>query len=297
MSQQPLMTIIIPTACTTVRAVTLRLAITSIQAAGSGLAKIIVAANGPHIDNSLATELRGRDDIRYLSFEAGSAPKALAAAVPLVDTEYYGFLDDDDELLPGSLTHRLSVFMSNPNCDVLLSNGYIHKKGTDTLYLQHLDAVPHKPLDTFFMENWLPSCGALFRASTVGAAYFANYHAFAEWSWLAFRLAMNKKQFCILNEPTFRIHADTPHSLSKSSEYGKAYISLYQKMLDLQPPLPIQKILKKRLSQAHHDVSAGHLNKGEIGNAMHHHLRSLGVFSGLRFLPYTRHIVSSAIKR
>lgn len=292
-----LITIVIPTVCSTTRADSLRRAISSIYAAGPGITKILLAANGSSVDTNFATELRDHPHVRYIYFEEGSSPGAISKVVPLVDTEYFGFLDDDDELLPNGLLSRLAILQANSKSDILLSNGFLRKNGEDKLYLDRLASVPDKPLETFFFENWLPSCGALFRSSTVSPEYFKNYHPYAEWSWLAFRLALDKKQFCILNEPTFRIHADTPNSLSKSSEYGKAYISLYQRMLDLEPPLPIRQILKKRLCQAHHDVSAWHLGQGEIRKAFRHHLSSFQTPMSLRFLTYTRHIVAAALKR
>ncbi len=297
LTHPPLITIIIPTACTARRADSLRRAISSIQMGAVGIAKILVAANGPNVDADLAVELREEFDVRYVYFDEGSSPKTLASAVPLLDTEYFGFLDDDDELLPSGLTRRLAAIQNNPDADILLSNGYFRKDGSDSLCLHHLDTVPENPLEAFFTENWLPSCGALFRSSSVGKKYFENYHPYAEWSWLAFRLAMDQKRFCVLNEPTFRVHADTPLSLSKSPEYKNTYVSLYHRMLDSHPPKHIRKILRKRLSQAHHDLSAWYLGEGEIRIAIRHHLFSLKVRSGWCFLPFSWHIVAAAIKR
>ena len=292
----PKITIIIPTSCTAIRADSLRRAIASIQEAGPGLTVILIAANGPHIDPALAAELSERPDLDFIRFEEGSSPKTLSLAVPLVNTDYFGFLDDDDELLPNSLQQRLATLHHHSDADIVLSNGYLRKQGEDILYLQHLEKVPLNPLATFFIENWLPSCGALFRRTGVETSYFQNYHPYAEWSWLAFCLALDQKRFCILDKPTFRVYADTPTSLSKSSEYRHSYISLYQKMLAMNPPPDIFKTIQKRLSQAHHDVSSWVLTEGKISNAIRHHLLSLWHSSGWRFLPYTRHIIIAALK-
>ena len=293
----PKITIIIPTSCTAKRAESLRRAITSIQEAGTGVVGIMIAANGPHIAPELAAELSERQDLQFVRFEEGSSPKTLSLAVPLVNTDYFGFLDDDDELLPNSLHQRLAALQSQPDADIVLSNGYLCKRGEDTLYLQHLGQVPNNPLATFFLENWLPSCGALFRRASVGVSYFQNYHPYAEWSWLAFRLALDHKRFCILDEPTFRVYADTPSSLSKSSEYRQSYISLYQKMLAMHTPPAIRRAIQKRLSQARHDVSNLLLAEGKIGDSFRHHLLSLRHPSGWRFLPYTRHIIVAALRK
>lgn len=291
----PKITIIIPTTCLATRAESLRRAIASVQAAGPSGTAIIVAVNGPYVSPELLAELNLRSDLQVVCFEEGSLPKTLARAVALVDTDYFGFLDDDDELLSGGLDQRLALLQSQPTADIVLSNGYLHTGDGDQDYLHHLDNVPHDPLAAFFIENWLPSCGALFRRASVGAAYFENYHQYAEWSWLAFRLALDKKRFGIVNTPTFRVYADTPGSLSKSSAFRDSYISLYQKMLAANPPCHIRNIIQKKLANAHHDVSSHALAAGRLRECVRHHVRSLR--SGLRFLPYTRHIIAAAFKK
>lgn len=290
-------TIIIPTACTTGRAKRLHRAIASIQVAGPGLATTIVAANGPNISPDLLQELTGRRDIEVVKFEEGSAPLALARALPFVTTEYFGFLDDDDELLPNSLQRRLTKIQNEPNADVLLSNGFLRRANADQNYLNYLKDVPSDPLGTFFVENWLPSCGALFRKATVDMTYFENYHPYAEWSWLAFRLALDKKRFAILDEPTFRVYADTPFSLSKSDEYRQSYISLYKRMLTATVPSKVRRVIQKRLSQAHHDVSSYALADGKLRQSIRHHIESLRYPSGWIFFTYTRHIIAAAMKQ
>lgn len=293
----PKITIIIPTMCTRTRAESLRRAIASIRRAGPDLATVIVAANGPNISPELIAELSEREDLQVVRFDEGSSPLALARAVPLVKTDYFGFLDDDDELLPNGLSQRLAKLQSEPDADILLSNGYLRNSNCDQDYLNHLNDVPNDPLSTFFVENWLPSCGALFRKASIAPAYFQNHHPYAEWSWLAFRLVLDKKRFCVLNEPTFRVYADTPGSLSKSSAYRQSYISLYKKMLSAAIPSNVRRIVQKRLAQAHHDVSSYALADGKLSQCIRHHIQSLKYPSGWIFFTYTRHIIAAAFKK
>lgn len=293
----PKITIIIPTMCTAMRAESLRRAIASIKTAGPGITSIMVAANGPNISPELIAELNQRPDLQVIRLEEGSSPRALTHAVPLVKSDYFGFLDDDDELLPNGLYQRLAKLQSEPNADIVLSNGYLRNSNGDQDYLRFLNDVPNDPLTAFFVENWLPSCGALFRKASVEPAYFQNYHPYAEWSWLAFRLALDKKRFCVLNEPTFRVYADTPASLSKSSVYRQSYISLYQKMLSVSLPSHVRRIIQKRLSQAHHDVSSYALADGKLSQCIRHHMQSLKHPAGWIFFTYTRHIIAAAFKK
>lgn len=292
----PRITIIIPTACSAQRADSLLRAIDSIHQASSGSTKIIVAANGPNIDAALAKQLAERPDLHYVFFEEGSSPKTLSIAMPLVETEFFGFLDDDDELLPNALMQRLSVLLSHPEAGLVVSNGYIRKSGEDIVCFRHMNKIRTDPLGALMLENWLPSCGGLYRTSSVGPLYFQDYHPYAEWSWLAFRLVLDNQKICVLDAPTFRINADTPSSLSKSAEYRQNYINLYRKMLGLQPPHRIRAILRKKLAQACHDASDQALNNGRIGESIRYHVLSLSGWHGLGFIPYTRHILFRGLR-
>lgn len=290
-------TIIIPTACTTNRAKSLFNAINSIQQAGPEITKIIVAANGPNIDLALEKQLKERRDIDYISFEDGSSPKTISLATPLVKTEFFGFLDDDDELLSNALLQRRDMLLGHPDASLVISNGYVRTKEKDSIYLSRMETIPEDPLGALMRENWLPSCGALFRIARVGPAYFQNYHGYAEWTWLAFRLALDQHKICVLDAPTFRVNANTPSSLSKSAEYRKSYFSLYQKMLTLCPPHRIRRAIRKKVLQAYHDASNQALDNGRIIDALRDHLRSLAGIHGLRFIPYTRHLIRHYFKK
>jgi glycosyltransferase involved in cell wall biosynthesis len=287
--------VIIPTVCSNDRANLLLNAISSIKEACSASAKIIVAANGANVDTKLALELKNRADLNYVYFEEGSLPKTISLAVDLIDTEYFCFLDDDDEFLPNGLLCRMAILESNPEIDLVISNGYRCVSGIDSQCLQHLDTVSNDPLKALFDENWLPSCGALFRLSSVSGAYFKNYHAYAEWTWLAFKLALDKKYIYALNDLTFRIHGDTPGSLSKSFSFQKSYIELYRRMLAQKLPYKIRQIIKRRLSQSHHDISNKFLSDKKYMPALIHHLLSLRQPYGWRFFAYSRHIITGAL--
>lgn len=290
-------TIVIPTTCRRERADLLRNAIASIHRAAPGAVEVIVAMNGPHVDPEMAAELQERPDIRVVRFAEGSSPMAIWRALELVESEFFGVLDDDDEMLPRGLTMRLEALYAEPRADLVLSNGFRNTAGRDELYLRHLDRVVHDPLRAFFVENWLPSCGALFRRSRIERTLFENYHPLAEWSWLAFRIAMAGKKILALQEPTFRVRADTPESASKSHAYVLSYVGLYERMLAMNPRPDVRAILRRRLSQAHHDASVQWMKLHETSFAWHHHARSLVTPYGWRFFWYVRHILRSAWQR
>ena len=290
-------TVIIPTTCRSERAELLRDAIASAICAAPGEVDVLVAINGPHVDERLAAELRTRSELRVVRFVEGSSPNAIRQALTKVDVEFFAFLDDDDELLADGLLKRLEVLRGDPGADLVLSNGYRHCAGRDEPYLARLGEVSRDPLRALFIENWLPSCGALFRRSRIEPAMFNDFHPHAEWSWLAFRLAMAGKRIVTLNEATFRVRVDTPGSLSKSRRYRLSYVSLYERMLSKKPPADVRATLRRRLSQAHHDVSEQWLAEGAMWNSVLHHAKSLAIPSGWRFIGYSRHMLRALWKR
>lgn len=287
---RPSLTIIIPTTCRPERTESLLNAIASIERTAPASTAVLVAINGAHVDEASAASLAERSNLRVVRFTKGSLAETMARALQLVTTDFFGFLDDDDEFLEDGLRKRLEALRSHGDADFVLSNGWRCSAGHDEPYLQYLDRVQEDPLQWFFVENWLPSCGATFRRSSVEISLFEDYHSYAEWSWLAFRLAMSGKRMLTLNIPTFRVHIDTPASESKSRAYKLSYIALYERMLAAQPPARVRSILRRRLAQAHHDTSQEWLAEGNRVRALRHHFKSLATPFGWRFIFYTRHI-------
>ena len=288
-------TVIIPTTCRSERAELLRGAIASAICAAPGEVEVLVAINGPHVDERLAAELRRRSELRVVRFVEGSLPIAMRLAMENVESEFFGFLDDDDELLENGMTKRLEALRGDPKAELVLSNGYRHCAGRDEPYLARLGEVSRDPLRALFVENWLPSCGALFRRSRIEPAMFDDFHPHAEWSWLAFRHP--GKRIVTLNEATFRVRVGTPGSLSKSRGYRLSYVSLYERMLAINPPADVRATLRRRLSQAHHDVSEQWLKEGAMWNSVLHHAKSLAVPYGWRFIGYSRHMLRALWKQ
>ena len=224
-----------------------------------------------------------------------SLPKAIAFGRSLVTTPFFGFLDDDDELLPESLDKRLEVLNGRPDVDFVVTNG-IRRKGTsEEMVLEGLSSVPDDPLSKLVAQNWLASCGALFRTTSVGTRYFDDYHKYAEWTWLAYRLSIDGKRLAVIDEPTYVIN-ETPGSLSTTSEYQRANVALYRRMLALDPPSHVRRLIRDRYTKAVHDLSDHCLRHSRLAEATLLHLKSLVAPGGLRYLPYSRHIAKAALK-
>ena len=286
----PLVSVIVCTLAEAQRKASLLRALDSARTASAQPVHIIAVVNGQRRDPEVVEALRQMGDVRLVLLEEGSLPRALVAGRRAVDTPFYCCLDDDDELLPGAIDLRLAPLQANPALDIVTSNGHVCRHGADTLLYQHLDQVAAAPLHALFRENWLASCGFLFRSSSVDVHYFENFHAYAEWTWMAFQLARDGKTVAAVNQPTFRIH-DTAGSASKTPQYSDAIETLHQKMLDSQLPADIARLVHQHIS-AHLHMKAEQLwRSGQLRQAWAVHLRSLSHPGGLRYLAFSRHLL------
>ena len=141
------------------------------------------------------------------------------------------------------------------------------------------------PLLTLFNENWLASCGGLFRSATVSPDYFDDAAQYYEWTFFAFRLALERR-IIFLDIPTFRVH-DSPLSLSKTLAYSTAEVHVLRRMLRFAMPARARAALREKLSRAWHGLSDFHRQRGEMQPAWTCHARSLFYPGGLRYLSYT----------
>ncbi len=175
--------------------------------------------------------------------------------------------------------------------DVVVGNYYQHCDNADSLRYDRLADVPADPLEALMRFNWLHNGNALFRSKAVGLQYFKDYHAFAEWTLVAYRLAMDHKKVAVLDIPVFRCYGETPGSLSKSDAYFASYIPLFKRMLAFSPPRHVARMIHRKMGAAYHDASVAAKQNGFYQEAWKHHWQSLIMNGGLRYLSYTRHLI------
>lgn len=291
------LTVIIPTLCEAKRAHSLLRAIDSIVASISEPVRILAVVNGQRFDRGLLARLRNDARLAVLQLDEGSATAAQRAGRASVRSEFFSFLDDDDEFLPGASDQRLALLGTHPEAALAVSGGWICEDGVDSPMYTRMAYVARDPLRELFEENWLHNCNATFRTSMVPVHYFENPHRMMEWTWLGFRLAMAGLSIVACETPAFRYH-DTPNSLSKSENFTRSRTTLYPRMLAMQPPAAVQKVIRQRMSAAWHEVSKMELAAGRRGPALRAHLRSMTAhLSGLRYLSYSRYLVTGAAVR
>lgn len=278
--------VIIPTTCEPSRCASLSRAIDSVLSQEGVDVEPIIVVNGNRYDEGFFVELRGRRELRVCYQEEGSLPAALRFGRTFVTQDFFCFLDDDDEYYPGALQMRLAPMLKDADLDVVATNGDM----SDGLRVYNVDAVNQDSLSAVIKENWLASCGGLFRTSAITVDYFDGVTKYFEWTLIAFRIAFAGHKIQFLDVPTFRIH-DTPDSLSKSAEYQRSLVSFIEFLLDFDNPPRIRNALRHKLSAAFHFLSNQQLISGQRGPAWRYHMRCLAQPGGWRYLSYTRHLM------
>lgn len=283
-------TVIVPTLASKSRAAQIKRCVQSIRDSSIDPIKIVVIVNGNRHDAAVVDWLRVQPDIQFEAIPTPSLPNAVLRGRELVATEYFATLDDDDEYLPGSSDLKLAALKAQPDADLVVTNSYRCVDGSDNILFADFKSILPDPLASLFRIAWLNSGNALYRSSSVQSPYFANFYPYFEWTWLAYQLAMSHKKIHAIDAPCHRYNV-TPGSLSASNAQRDAYLGLYERMLSLNPPPQVSRIIRKRMAEAWHDRSADALARGARREALVSHLRSLSLPGGLRYLTYTRRLV------
>lgn len=268
----------------------LKRAISSIRRSSVEPIRILVVVNGSRNDVDLCSWLKEQPDVVFEYQHTPSAPQAVYRGRELVETEFFSTLDDDDEYLDGATDQKLLFLRSNLAADLVVTNGYRLVGEVDKPHYSNLLRVARDPLGVLMQFNWLHSGNALYRTTSVELFHFSDSHPYAEWTWLAFKLAMASKKIGTLESMTFKCY-DTPLSLSKTAAYSSSYLALFERMLGMAPEVRIAKGIKKKISAYWHDASVNALDKGQWWQSLRCHLRGLFQVGGSRYLSYSRHLL------
>ena len=292
----PLITIIIPTTATKDRSATLARAITSIHDQHIGC-RILAVVNGPGRDEEVVSALKQMDEIDLVQLPEGNLVKALTAGVAAARTKYFSVLDDDDVLKPDACEKRLHYMEIHSDADVLVTPGQrCDSQGCVARVPARFDDVD--PLASLFDCNWLASCGAIYRRSRVSPEYFASMPRYLEWTYLAFRLIRERSVHFCMNDPEahFTIF-ETRGSESQTLDYFSSMPDNIARMHDQSLPSAIQRLIAEKLARALHEAATRHADAGRLKDAWRYHFRSLREHHGIRYLPFTRHLIAAGIRR
>ncbi|MFG6457980.1 glycosyltransferase family 2 protein [Roseateles sp. BYS96W] len=285
-------TIIIPTTCEARRSAALGRAIDSILGTADTPPTILLVVNGSRYDAELLERLRQDARLQVVYESVGSLPRALRIGRDAVRTEYFGFLDDDDEYVGDAVTVRRRHLDEHPDVDVVVCNGLREHHGQDQPFLTEFAGAAREPLQAMTRANWLASCGAMYRSARVTADFFDERFKYLEWTLLGFKLAATRR-LAFIDQPTFRIN-DTPESLSKSEAYEISQAQVLEEILRLALPADVQRAIRRKLASAHHTLSDHYRAQGHWKQAWGHHLKSLRLPGGLAYLGYSRRLFGNS---
>lgn len=284
-----LVNVIIPTLAEARRADALWRAIDGVLKQTGVSAIPIVVVNGSRFDPNVLARLRELKDIRLQEEARGGLIYAMGVGRRLVEAPFFSFLDDDDEYLPHALETRVKAMRSDERIDAVISNGYRFDGSVRSVSASNLKMAASDPLGSLLENNWLTSCGGLYRTDRLSAEFFSDTTEFAEWTYLAFKLCLNHK-IAFVESPSYIIH-DTAGSLSKSVNYSTALAGVMKRVLDLPLPPKARNSVGRKYGAALHDLSTHYLGTGQRYAAWKCHIRSLRQPGGLRFFLYGRRFV------
>lgn len=284
----PDLTVIIPTLASSSRRDSLIRAIKSVSDQNEVATEILVVVNGDKFDPVLVEKLKSRSDIRILQLSKPSLTNAIFEGRKAIKTPFFSFLDDDDEYLPDSNLKRIIKLKSSPNCVMVASMGIRKYDDKSIPSAYNLRAALLDPFGELAINNWMTSCGGIFRADLVKSEVFRHIPQHHEWTYLAYKI-LTLGPFCIVDEACYVIH-DTPGSLSKTSAYFQATADVLREILRLDLPPPVYRSVRLRLSKAEHDLASQALLNGFRIKAIRHHIASLLLPGGLTYIYFTRHL-------
>lgn len=291
MISPPRVSIIIPTAGERSRADTLVRAIDSAASQQHAEVEIIVVLNGQRFDPAIRSALEADPRLRAVYLAEGNVSRARRHGLNLATGAYFGFLDDDDELLSGALALRTREMLNRPDIDVLVTNGYLNS-GTDApVVAAHAwPTLGDNTVGSFLKLNWFASPAPLFRRATVAPQHFDIPYIYYEMTYLFFALFTAGLRFGFLEEKTYRVNQGDSASASHSRAYE---LALPDFLLDLRR-LPLDRetenVLKQKYLTALNTSANLRLTDGEVAAAWRLHGQCLAG-GGWRYLPFTRHLL------
>lgn len=260
-------------------------------------ARPIVVVNGTYFDKATMITLERRPGIFLYRERHASARLARAAGRLLATARYFAYLDDDDELIKGSLLEPLNWLESHKDCDVLVSNGYFVRDGEPLMKFTHMaDHIAHPSL-SLLGESWLQPGAFICRTKTVPYRLFASKWSNLEWTHLAFELCAEHKKIHFMDIPTVRYN-DTPGSMSKDMRQNEAALDLlYEISHDARMDLEVRQSARRKYLRSLHDLAWEYWRHGNHQRAWRCHLASLQLPYTLKYLLFTRKLILKTDRR
>lgn len=282
-------TIFIPTLATPARAPYLLTAAETVCSQSGVDVRLLVIANGPDCDPQALATLEHDLHAQVIRRSTRGMPAALLAGRQAVQTPFFAELDDDDELLPGTLAQRLAEMRRDPGLSAVVSNSVLRNPDHDVDSIVDIASVRRDPLRSLLVRNWHVPGSALFRSAAVPAEWFVAVPGGLEWTYLGLLLASHGR-IGFLPERGVVHYEHRPFSTYDSRGGRMDRLPALKSLLSLELPRDVKRRIRMRIGAAHHDLSNLHLDEGDRRGAWRQHLHSLAYPGGWRYLSHTRHL-------
>ncbi|MBV9270425.1 MAG: glycosyltransferase [Candidatus Eremiobacteraeota bacterium] len=269
-----------------IRAGVFRRALRSILGQSGVSVTCIVIFNGDSYDPELLDWVQAQPNTRMVVLDSPDKAAATLMGRSMVNTDFFCFLDDDDEFLPGALCFAAGYLMEHPRIDCVATNGYFVEGDNVRILLEDAWRFAQDGYIPSLLRsrNWLASCGGMFRSATVGKKYFADLTRHREWTLIAFRIASDLNVEFV-NRPTCRVYS-IANSQSKRTTYVDAGVETLDAMLRWNRDSRNVPTLRKRQADAYRRAASYYRMQGDFGRAWRMLWNALGLPGGWRHLPY-----------
>jgi len=246
----------------------------------------IVVFNGTSYDREALAWVQEQPNTRLVLLGGPDKAAATLLGRSLVTSDFFIYLDDDDEFLPGALCFAANYLMEHPRIDCVATNGYYVEGDNVRILLEDAWRFAQDGYIPSLLRgrNWLASCGGMFRTATVGKKYFDDLTRHREWTLIAFRVASDLNvQF--VNTPTCRVYS-IPGSQSKRTTYVDAAVETLDAMLRWNRDPRNVPGLRKRQADAYRNAASYYRMQGDFARAWQMLWRALWLPGGWHHLPY-----------
>ena len=248
-------------------------------------ASVIVVVNGNKRSSEVIRYLEDKDRVVIYYSPIGSAPLAQYLGRKKAKSEYFGFLDDDDILLPNALLTRATMLEKNNEIGCVVDQGVRNVDGIITPIEMDIIQCNMDPLDALLQKNWMASCSALFSTKLISEELFENPVEYVEWTFLAFKLCKQTK-IKFINSVGFQINS-TANSLSASDDYRLGEIITLKRMVKMESSNRVQELLNCKLGNAYHGLSLYFIEQKNIKKGLYYNFKTTKYFSFIRVLKNT----------
>ncbi len=289
-------TVIIPSLGLAERGSAIKRAVDSILIQSNVNARVIIVINGNRFSPDMLAQFNDMERVKVTYIKDANISSARLEGRDLVTTPYFCFLDDDDVILPNGLRTRVKAFEDDPTLDVVATKGYMDIAGklnpVYTDYLRHDDDC----LKALTEINWLTSCGGLYRSETVTRDIFTDLPPSMEITMIAFKVA-ERYRVKRLNDITFIVYTSAGERLSQTDHYLDNIAKVLELMKTGTNRADIRYAFARRLGDHAHYLADRALKQGSMHTAWGYHFESLKAPGGLKYLTYTRHLITPYISK